>query len=102
MRHCKKNKEKLKQKHQKDHTSNSALSFPVVITIDSDSDKELEHIEFDSSITQTGTSQINEKENKSPSSFLGMTEYEDIQSQQENWSSHQKLLFYYHKKGLRW
>lgn len=59
--------------------SDLAHSFPVVITIDSDSDKEIENIEFDSSITWTGTTQINEKENDFPSSFLEMIECEDIE-----------------------
>lgn len=49
-------KEKCKKRHQKYHTSNSANSSLVVITIDCD--KVLESIECDSSITWSGTTQI--------------------------------------------
>ncbi|KAM6226273.1 E3 ubiquitin-protein ligase Topors isoform 2-T2 [Spheniscus humboldti] len=77
-RHLKKKKKKHKKKHRKHHMSNSAHSSPVVITIDSDSSKEPESTECDSSITWTGTAQINERENESPSSFLGMTGCEDV------------------------
>lgn len=69
-RHIKKKKKKHKKKHRKHHMSNSVQSSPVVITIDSDSSKEPENTEWDSSITWTGTTQINERENESPSSFL--------------------------------
>ncbi|KFV42255.1 E3 ubiquitin-protein ligase Topors, partial [Tyto alba] len=44
-RHLKKKKKKHKKKHRKHHMSNSAHSSPVVITIDSDSSKELESTE---------------------------------------------------------
>ncbi|XP_042643969.1 E3 ubiquitin-protein ligase Topors [Tyto alba] len=77
-RHLKKKKKKHKKKHRKHHMSNSAHSSPVVITIDSDSSKELESTERDSSITWTGTTRINERENESPSSFLGKTACEDV------------------------
>ncbi|XP_050769606.1 E3 ubiquitin-protein ligase Topors isoform X2 [Gymnogyps californianus] len=77
-RHLKKKKKKHRKKHRKHHMSNSAHSSPVVITIDSDSSKEPESTERDSSITWTGTTQINERENKSPSSFLGRTGCEDV------------------------
>lgn len=70
MRHRKKKKEKHKNKHEKDHTNNLAHSFPVVITVDSDGVKEQESIEFDSSITWTGTAQINEKEKECLSILL--------------------------------
>ncbi|XP_010280561.1 PREDICTED: E3 ubiquitin-protein ligase Topors-like [Phaethon lepturus] len=70
-RHLKKKRKKHKKKHRKHHMSNSAHSSPVVITIDSDSSKEPESTECDSSITWTGTTRINERENESPSSFLG-------------------------------
>ncbi|XP_074389762.1 E3 ubiquitin-protein ligase Topors isoform X2 [Zonotrichia albicollis] len=74
MRHLKKKKKKHKKKHRKHHTSSSVHSSPVVITIDSDSSsKEPESTEWDSSITWTGTTQINERENESPSSFLRRT-----------------------------
>ncbi|KAJ7423843.1 hypothetical protein BTVI_08533 [Pitangus sulphuratus] len=69
-RHLKKKKKKHKKKHRKHHTSNSAHSSPVVITIDSDSSKEPESTEWDSGVTWTGTTQRNERENESPSSFL--------------------------------
>lgn len=72
-RHLKKKKKKHKKKHRKHHVSNSAHSSPVVITIDSDSSKEPESTERDSSITWTGTTQINEGENESPSSFPAMS-----------------------------
>ncbi|XP_074712115.1 E3 ubiquitin-protein ligase Topors [Strix uralensis] len=77
-RHLKKKKKKHKKKHRKHHMSNSAHSSPVVITIDSDSSKEPESTERDSSITWTGTTQINERENESPSSFLRKTGCEDV------------------------
>ncbi|XP_056181363.1 E3 ubiquitin-protein ligase Topors [Falco biarmicus] len=77
-RHLKKKKKKHKKKHRKHHMSNTAHSSPVVITIDSDSSKEPESTECDSSVTWTGTTQINERENESPSSFLGRTGCEDI------------------------
>ncbi|KAM4879031.1 E3 ubiquitin-protein ligase Topors isoform 1-T1 [Sylvia borin] len=76
-RHLKKKKKKHKKKHRKHHTSNSVHSSPVVITIDSDSSKEPETTEWDSSITWTGTAQINERENESPSSFLRRTGCEE-------------------------
>lgn len=76
-RHLKKKKKKHKKKHRKHHTSNSVHSSPVVITIDSDSSKEPENTEWDSSITWTGTAQINERENESPSSFLRRTGCEE-------------------------
>lgn len=76
-RHLKKKKKKHKKKHRKHHTSNSVHSSPVVITIDSDSSKEPESTEWDSSITWTGTTQINERENESPSSFLRRTGCEE-------------------------
>ncbi|XP_059729515.1 E3 ubiquitin-protein ligase Topors isoform X1 [Haemorhous mexicanus] len=76
-RHLKKKKKKHKKKHRKHHTSNSVHSSPVVITIDSDSSKEPESTEWDSSITWTGTTQINEKGNESPSSFLRRTGCEE-------------------------
>ncbi|XP_013812999.2 E3 ubiquitin-protein ligase Topors isoform X3 [Apteryx mantelli] len=78
MRHHKKKKKKHKKKHRKHHLSNLVHSSPVVITIDSDSDKEPESIECDSSITWTGSTQINERENESLSSFLGETECKDV------------------------
>ncbi|XP_054666629.1 E3 ubiquitin-protein ligase Topors [Grus americana] len=77
-RHLKKKKKKHKKKHRKHHTSNSAHSSPVVITIDSDSSKEPESTECDSSITWMDRTQINERENESPSSFLGRTGCEDV------------------------
>nr|XP_010304935.1 PREDICTED: E3 ubiquitin-protein ligase Topors [Balearica regulorum gibbericeps] len=77
-RHLKKKKKKHKKKHRKHHTSNLAHSSPVVITIDSDSSKEPESTECDSSITWMGRTQINERENESPSSFLGRTGCEDV------------------------
>lgn len=76
-KHLKKKKKKHKKKHRKHHMSNSVHSSPVVITIDSDSSKEPESTEWDSSITWTGTSQINEKETESPSSFLRRTGSEE-------------------------
>ncbi|NXL85271.1 TOPRS ligase, partial [Alectura lathami] len=78
MKHTKKKKKKHKKKHRKHHTSNSAHSSPVVITIDSDSGKEPESTECDSSVTWTGTTRLNERENESPSAFLGMTGCEDV------------------------
>ncbi|XP_010154857.1 PREDICTED: E3 ubiquitin-protein ligase Topors [Eurypyga helias] len=76
-RHLKKKKKKHRKKHRKHHMSNSAHSSPVVITIDSDSSKEPESAECDSSVTWTGTTQINDRENESLSSFLGRTGCED-------------------------
>ncbi|NXC14212.1 TOPRS ligase, partial [Corythaeola cristata] len=68
-RHLKKKKKKHKKKHRKHHESNSARYSPVVITIDSDSSKEPESTECDSSIAWTGTTQINERGNEPLSSF---------------------------------
>nr|XP_021380683.2 E3 ubiquitin-protein ligase Topors [Lonchura striata domestica] len=76
-KHLKKKKKKHKKKHRKHHMSNSVHSSPVVITIDSDSSKEPESTEWDSSITWTCTTQINEKETESPSSFLRRTGSEE-------------------------
>lgn len=76
-RHLKKKKKKHKRKHRKHHISNSVHSSPVVITIDSDSSKELESTAWDSSITWTGTTQINERASESPSSFLRRTVCEE-------------------------
>jgi len=78
MKHAKKKKKKHKKKHRKHHMSNSAHSSPVVITIDSDSSKEPESTECDSSVTWTGTTHLNERECESPSSFLGITGCEDV------------------------
>lgn len=72
-RHLKKKKKKHKKKHRKHHMSNSSHSSPVVITIDSDSSKGPESIECDSSINWTGTTLRKERENESPSSFVGRT-----------------------------
>ncbi|XP_010001229.1 PREDICTED: E3 ubiquitin-protein ligase Topors [Chaetura pelagica] len=77
-RHLKKKKKKHKKKHRKHHMSNLAQSSPVVITIDSDSSKEPESTECDSSVTWTGTSQINEGGNESPPSSLGKTGCGDV------------------------
>ncbi|XP_051499344.1 E3 ubiquitin-protein ligase Topors [Apus apus] len=77
-RHLKKKKKKHKKKHRKHHLSNSAHSSPVVITIDSDSSKEPESTECDSSVTWTGKSQINQGGNESPSSSLGKTGCGDV------------------------
>ncbi|XP_054253378.1 E3 ubiquitin-protein ligase Topors [Indicator indicator] len=77
-RHLKKKKKKHKKKHRKHRMSNSAHSSPVVITIDSDSSKEPESTECDSSVTWTGTTQINEKENESLSFYRERTECEDF------------------------
>lgn len=77
-KHLKKKKKKHKKKHRKHHLSNSAHSSPVVITIDSDSGKEPESTECDSSVTWTGTTRINEKENESSSSFLERTACEGV------------------------
>ncbi|NXL80077.1 TOPRS ligase, partial [Leptocoma aspasia] len=76
-RHLKKKKKRHKKKHRKHHMSNSVHSSPVVITIDSDSSKEPEGTEWDSSVTWTGTTQINDRENESPSSFLRRTGCEE-------------------------
>lgn len=78
MKHAKKKKKKHKKKHRKHHMSNSPHSSPVVITIDSDSSKEPESTECDSSVTWTGTTHLNERECESPSSFLGITGCEDV------------------------
>lgn len=78
MKHAKKKKKKHKRKHRKHHMSNSTHSSPVVITIDSDSSKEPESTECDSSVTWTGTTHLNERECESPTSFLGITGCEDI------------------------
>ncbi|XP_059689803.1 E3 ubiquitin-protein ligase Topors isoform X1 [Gavia stellata] len=77
-RHLKKKKKKHKKKHRKHHMSNSAHSSPVVITIDSDSSKEPESNECDSSITWAGATQIPERENESPSSFSGRAGCEGV------------------------
>ncbi|XP_009894172.1 PREDICTED: E3 ubiquitin-protein ligase Topors [Charadrius vociferus] len=77
-RHLKKKKKKHKKKHRKHHMSNSSHSSPVVITIDSDSSKEPESIECDSSINWTGITLRKERENESPSSFVGRTGCEDV------------------------
>lgn len=66
-------KQKRKQEHQKLHMSSSACAPPAVITIDSDREKEPQRTECNSNITWTGTAQINEMENESPSSFPWMT-----------------------------
>ncbi|XP_012986015.2 E3 ubiquitin-protein ligase Topors isoform X2 [Melopsittacus undulatus] len=76
-RQLKKKKKKHKKKHRKCHTSNSTHSSPPVITIDSDS-RELQIDGSCSSITWTGTTQISEKGNDSPSSVLGRRESEDV------------------------
>ncbi|KAM6302246.1 E3 ubiquitin-protein ligase Topors-like [Podargus strigoides] len=77
-RHLKKKKKKHKKKHRKHHVSNSSHSSPVVITIDSDSSKEPESTECDSSITWTGTTQKKERGNDSPSAFPGRSGGEDV------------------------
>lgn len=78
MRHHK--TKKLKEKHQKHNISKSVHSSPVLITIDVHSDKELESNECNSSITWPGKTQINKKENESPSeeTFLRKPEFEDV------------------------
>uniref|UniRef100_A0A8D0KR64 E3 ubiquitin-protein ligase Topors n=1 Tax=Strix occidentalis caurina TaxID=311401 RepID=A0A8D0KR64_STROC len=63
-RHLKKKEKKHEKKHRKCHTSNSAHSAPVVITADGDSSEEPEGTESDSSVTGTGTTRINERENE--------------------------------------
>ncbi|KAM6230180.1 E3 ubiquitin-protein ligase Topors [Porphyrio hochstetteri] len=73
-RHLKKKKKKHKKRHRKHHMSNSAHSSPVVITIDSDSSKEPESAECDSSVTSSSRTQMNEREKESSSSSLGRTE----------------------------
>ncbi|XP_031465795.1 E3 ubiquitin-protein ligase Topors-like [Phasianus colchicus] len=78
MKHVKKKKKKHKRKHRKHHMSSSTHSSPVVITIDSDSSKEPESTECDSSVTWTGTTHLNERECESLSSFLGITGCEDV------------------------
>ncbi|XP_010017629.1 PREDICTED: E3 ubiquitin-protein ligase Topors [Nestor notabilis] len=77
-RHLKKKKKKHKKKHRKHHTSNSSHSSPPVITIDSDSSRELQIDGSCSSITWTGTTQISERGNESPSSDLGRRGSEDV------------------------
>uniref|UniRef100_A0A452IBC5 E3 ubiquitin-protein ligase Topors n=1 Tax=Gopherus agassizii TaxID=38772 RepID=A0A452IBC5_9SAUR len=76
-RHHKKKKKKHKKKHRRHHSGNSSHSSPVVITIDSDSDKETgiqENTECDSSISWTTTTQLNERENETPSPVLGTSD----------------------------
>ncbi|XP_035169849.1 E3 ubiquitin-protein ligase Topors-like [Oxyura jamaicensis] len=73
-KHMKKKKKKHKKKHRKHHVHSS----PMVITIDSDSGKEPESTECDSSVTWTGTTRLNERGNESPSPLLGMTGWEDV------------------------
>ncbi|XP_074850149.1 E3 ubiquitin-protein ligase Topors isoform X2 [Carettochelys insculpta] len=75
-RHHKKKKKKHKKKHRRHHTGNSSHSSPVVITIDSDTDKETgtqENTECDSSISWTTTTQLNE----TPSPILGTSDGKD-------------------------
>ncbi|XP_062460519.1 E3 ubiquitin-protein ligase Topors [Pezoporus occidentalis] len=76
-RQLKKKKKKHKKKHRKCRMSNSTHSSPPVITIDSDS-RELQIDGSCSSITWTGTTQISERGNESPSSVLGRRESEDV------------------------
>lgn len=79
-RHHKKKKKKHKKKHRRHHSGNSSHSSPVVITIDSDSDKETgiqENTECDSSISWTTTTQLNERENETPSPVLGTSDCKD-------------------------
>ncbi|XP_027302001.2 E3 ubiquitin-protein ligase Topors [Anas platyrhynchos] len=73
-KHMKKKKKKHKKKHRKHH----AHSSPVLITIDTDSGKEPESTECDSNVTWTGTPSLNEQENESLSSLLGMTGCDDV------------------------
>ncbi|XP_032062226.1 E3 ubiquitin-protein ligase Topors [Aythya fuligula] len=73
-KHMKKKKKKHKKKHRKHH----AHSSPVVITIDSDSGKEPESTGCDSNVTSTGTASLNEQENESLSSLMGMTGCDDV------------------------
>ncbi|XP_067409301.1 E3 ubiquitin-protein ligase Topors [Emydura macquarii macquarii] len=80
-RHHKKKKKKHKKKHRRHHTGNSSHSSPVVITIDSDSDKETgirENTECDSSISWTTTTQLNEREDETPSPDLGTSNCKDV------------------------
>ncbi|XP_006025031.1 E3 ubiquitin-protein ligase Topors isoform X2 [Alligator sinensis] len=80
-RHHKKKKKKHKKKHRRHHTGNSAPPSPVVITIDSDSDKEVgirETVECDSSVSWTTITQLNERENESPSSLLDTSNHKDV------------------------
>ncbi|XP_035166694.1 E3 ubiquitin-protein ligase Topors-like [Oxyura jamaicensis] len=67
-----------KKKHKKKHRKHHVHSSPMVITIDSDSGKEPESTECDSSVTWTGTTRLNERGNESPSPLLGMTGWEDV------------------------
>ncbi|XP_061487953.1 E3 ubiquitin-protein ligase Topors-like isoform X2 [Rhineura floridana] len=71
-RHHKK-KRKRERKPHKSHMGSFPYSSPVVITIDSDSDKDTEiqeNTECDSSISWSPTIQQNEREVESPSSLL--------------------------------
>ncbi|XP_053151806.1 E3 ubiquitin-protein ligase Topors isoform X2 [Hemicordylus capensis] len=71
-RHHKK-KRKRERKTHKSHTVNSPFSSPVVITIDSDSDKDPEiqdNIECDSSISWSPTMQQNDRATEFPSPLL--------------------------------
>nr|XP_025037861.1 E3 ubiquitin-protein ligase Topors [Pelodiscus sinensis] len=79
-RHHKKKKKKHKKKHRRHHMGNSSHSSPVVITIDSDSDKETaiqENTECDSNISWTTTTQIYERDNETPSPVLGTSDCKD-------------------------
>uniref|UniRef100_A0A8D0G8D4 E3 ubiquitin-protein ligase Topors n=1 Tax=Sphenodon punctatus TaxID=8508 RepID=A0A8D0G8D4_SPHPU len=77
--HHKKKKRKHKKKHRRHHTGNSSPPSPVVITIDSDSDASeiQENTECDSSISWTTTTQLNERENASPSP-LRTNDFKDV------------------------
>uniref|UniRef100_A0A8C8RFC7 E3 ubiquitin-protein ligase Topors n=1 Tax=Pelusios castaneus TaxID=367368 RepID=A0A8C8RFC7_9SAUR len=80
-RHHKKRKKKHKKKHRRHHTGNSSHFSPVVITIDSDSDKETgiqENTECESSISWTTTTQLNEREDETPSPDLGTSNCKDV------------------------
>lgn len=64
---------KKKRKSHKSHIGYSPFSSPVVITIDSDSDKDFEtqdNTECDSSISWHSTVQQNERDTESPSSLI--------------------------------
>ncbi|XP_036595093.1 E3 ubiquitin-protein ligase Topors [Trichosurus vulpecula] len=66
-RHHKKKKKKHRRRHKRHHTSNSSQSSPIVITIETDSDKEpevKENIESDSCATLV--TQQSKKESSSP------------------------------------
>ncbi|XP_066469373.1 E3 ubiquitin-protein ligase Topors [Tiliqua scincoides] len=68
---CHKKKRKTEKKLHKSHIGYSPFSSPVVITIDSDSDKDIEtqnNTECDSNISWHSTVQQNERETESPSS----------------------------------